>query len=336
MEPNPETIVSPQPKLHRHITRSFITAVFSLLAAFLYTAFLTTAPGGAFELKQVEVRPGMTVANIAESAKAAGVVRSSFLLYTLLTVRHDPTAIYAGVYTFTEPQSVFAVANQFGTGAIDDESVRLTIPEGMRVRDIADLVVAALPSISKDEYITLATPHEGYLYPETYFVPPTFTAADIVALQRTTYEERVAALRPRINESDFIEYEVLTLASIIEREANDEQSMRMVSGIFQNRLEIGMALQADASIEYTLDVPLNELKAGELAENLRELDSPYNTYKNAGLPPTPISNPGITAIKAVLEPLPSDYFYYLTDDEGNFYYAKTLSEHNDNISKYLR
>jgi UPF0755 protein len=110
----------------------------------------------------------------------------------------------------------------------------------------------------------------------------------------------------------------------------------MVSGIFQNRLAIGMALQADASIEYTLDVPLNELKEGELAQNLRELDSPYNTYKNAGLPPTPISNPGLTAIKAVLEPIPSEYFYYLTDAEGNFYYAKTLKEHNDNIANYLQ
>ncbi len=336
MEPTLETTDSTPHRLHSHLRRALIaTALFTLLGL-LYGAFLATAPGGTGMNTRVEVRPGMSVANIADATKEAGVVRSSFLLYTLLTVRHDPTAIYAGVYTFSEPQSVFGVAEKFGTGAIDDESVRLTIPEGMRAADIATIVSEALPNISKDEYIKFATEHEGYLYPETYFVPPSFTAADVVALQRTTYEERVAGLRPRIDESDFVEYEVLTLASIIEREANDEQSMRMVSGIFQNRLAIGMALQADASIEYTLDVPLNELGAGELAQNLRELDSPYNTYKNAGLPPTPISNPGLTAIKAVLEPIPSEYFYYLTDDEGNFYYAKTLNEHNDNISRYLQ
>lgn len=97
-----------------------------------------------------------------------------------------------------------------------------------------------------------------------------------------------------------------------------------------------MPLQADATIEYVLETPLNELAPGELAENLRALDSPYNTYLYRGLPPTPIGNPGLTAITAVLEPTPSEYFFYITGSDGNFYYAETLDAHNQNVTRYLR
>ena len=125
--------------------------------------------------------------------------------------------------------------------------------------------------------------------------------------------------------------EILILASIIEREANTEESQKMISGIFQNRLAINMPLQADASIEYVLDKPLNELTPRDL-----EIDSPYNTYLNLGLPPTPIGNPGMEAIDAVLNPTKSDYYYYITDENGDFYYAKSYAEHLRNIEQYLR
>ena len=105
----------------------------------------------------------------------------------------------------------------------------------------------------------------------------------------------------------------------------------MVSGILQNRLRIGMALQTDASIEYILHKPLKDLTAADL-----EIDSPYNTYSHNGLPPTPIGNPGLTAIKSVLEPTPSNYLYYITDTNGEFHYARTFEEHKTNISLYLR
>jgi UPF0755 protein len=107
--------------------------------------------------------------------------------------------------------------------------------------------------------------------------------------------------------------------------------MKMVSGILQNRLSIGMALQTDASIEYVLDKPLSELSAEDL-----DLDTPYNTYMYPGLVPTPIGNPGLLAIDAVLNPTPSDFFYYITGNDGNFYYAETFEEHKQNIYKYLQ
>jgi len=123
----------------------------------------------------------------------------------------------------------------------------------------------------------------------------------------------------------------LVLASIIEREADSVESKKMVAGILKNRMSINMPLQTDASMEYILDKPLSELTPEDLKK-----ESPYNTYLNFGLPPTPIGNPGLDAILAVLEPTPSDYYYYITGNDGEFYYAKTYAEHLQNIEKYLR
>ena len=124
---------------------------------------------------------------------------------------------------------------------------------------------------------------------------------------------------------------MIILASILEREANDEQSMKIVSGILQNRLKHGMALQVDASIEYVLDKSLSALTSEDL-----KIDSPYNTYLHTGLTPTPIGNPGLQAIDAVLHPAKTEYLYYITDADGHFHYAKTFEEHKRNVTKYLQ
>jgi UPF0755 protein len=153
---------------------------------------------------------------------------------------------------------------------------------------------------------------------------------------RETYTQTTQPLREQIAASSLTENEMLILASILEREANSPESMSIVSGILQNRLAIGMPLQADATIEYVLDTPLGELPPGQLAAKLRELDSPYNTYLYLGLPPTPIGNPGLTAITAVLNPRETPYFYYVTGNDGKFYYAESYNEHLRNIDRYLR
>jgi len=173
--------------------------------------------------------------------------------------------------------------------------------------------------------------YEGKLYPETYLVPKTITEFELLTLMLDTYEEKVVNLTANLEATNLTEVEVLTLASIVEREANDVISMGMVSGILQNRLNLGMPLQADASLEYVLDKPLSALTPEDL-----KLESPYNAYLNVGLPPTPIGNPGMDAIMAVLSPTPSDYLFYITGNDGNFYYAKDFDEHRLNIARYLR
>jgi len=283
-----------------------------------------------------EVTSGMTVRDIADAAQAEGLVRSGILLYSILTYSHDPTGIYAGTYVFTDPTSVVQVAQKLANKEIENDLVRITIPEGMPLIAISDIAAQTLPDFDAEVYLLETNGLEGYLFPETYFVPETFTASDLIALQQRTYEENLEPLRAAIQASVLDEYEVLILASIVEREANDEASMKMVAGILLNRLAITMPLQADASIEYIIDIPLNELPPGQLAIELRETQSPYNTYLNTGLPPTPIGNPGIMAMKAVVFPTRSENFFYITDSEGIFHYAETFAEHTRNIDKYLR
>lgn len=320
----------------KKISRRFMLTIGGIFIALCICSWLTTPPPQQTWPILLPIEPGMSVAAITDAAKAAHLVRSSFVLYTLLTLSYDPTNIYAGTYQFNESSSVFRVAKKLASGTINDDSVRVTIPEGMRIRDIAAIVHTALPAITETMYQDAAAGKEGYLYPETYLIPPQFTAADIVALQEKTFHERTDDLDTLVQSSGFSKDEVLTLASIVEREANDEASMKMVAGIFKNRLAIGMALQADATLEYELTTPLSELENHEVAESLESVDSPYNTYKYPGLPPTPIGNPGRTALDAVLMSTPSSYLYYLTDSAGIFHYAETFEEHKQNIERYLK
>lgn len=315
----------------------FTTLIVLLLltAAFIY--FLISPPSDARYPNVIEVEFGMSVRRVATLAKENNLVRSELMLYTLLTAFNDPTNIHAGRYIFDEPKSSIEVARKIANNEVDELLVTLTIPEGIPVKKIAEIAEAALADFDTEEFIALATKNEGFLFPETYFVPETFTAKDLFELQTMTFVERVAPIESQATSTSFDTARgIVILASIIEREANSEESMKMVSGIFKNRLAIGMPLQADATIEYALETPLNELAPGELAAYLKELDSPYNTYLYKGLPPTPIGNPGLVAIDAAFNPTPSDFLYYLTDENGIFYYAETLTEHNNNVANYLR
>ena len=305
--------------------------IFALIAGIFFLYYLSTSPafpeGGA----TLQIKRGMHVQQITEEAKRAGIVRSPLFLYAILTYSYDPTKIYAGTYRFEKPHSVFEVAHKLASSEVDDTHISITIPEGMTRKDIARIAVEKLPGFDTNTFLELTKNNEGYLFPETYFVPEEFAAPDLVALLAETFASELSVFAQDIQQSPFTEYEVITLASILEREANDEESMRMVSGILQNRLSIGMALQADATVGYVLDKPISELTPDDL-----KLDTPYNTYLYPGLTPTPIGNPGALAIDAVLHPTPSDYMYYITGNDGVFYYAETFEEHKRNVSNYLR
>jgi len=279
----------------------------------------------------IEIPPGSGVRTSAEILAQKHVVNSVYLLYATLLWYHDPRALKAGTYRFTEPMNVYDIANKLIAGDFTSNLIHFTHREGERATEIADNAHTQLKQFDTDTFLQLAVPEEGKLFPDTYLIPPDFSAAELVKTMTDAYEKNVAPLRPQMTERGMEEQEVLILASIIEREANSPESMQMVSGILQNRIKIGMALQTDASIEYILNKPLKDLTAEDL-----EIDSPYNTYSHRELPPTPIGNPGLTAIKAVLEPAPSEYLYYITDSDGNFHYAKSFEDHKKNVAKYLK
>ncbi len=277
------------------------------------------------------ITPGTSVREAVTQLKDGGFIRSEIALYLELVLNHKDKFIKAGTYTFNEPIEVALVAIKLTEGDTKEDLLKLTLIEGESAHDIARRAEAILPDFDSDVFLTLALPHEGSLFPETYFLPKHFTAEDLFVLLTETFDERILTIEESILAHPLTKEGVIILASILEREANTLPSMKMVSGILQNRLAIGMALQVDASMEYILDKPLSKLTPEDL-----ELDSPYNTYLYPGLPPTPIGNPGFEAISAVLDPEESEYLFYITGSDGNFYYAENFDQHRVNIARHLR
>lgn len=280
----------------------------------------------------IEITLGTSVVNIAKQLKEANVVRSEFVLYAVLVAYYEPSDIKASTYIFSTPLSVHEVARALTEGNYSYDLLRLTHKEGMSVKALASDVANNLPYINEREFITYATPYEGELFPETYFVPKDITLENLVALMREMYTSITQALYAIPTEHNLTQQEILVLASILEREANSPKTMQEVVNILLRRLEIDMPLQVDATMEYILNKPLAELTSEDL-----EIDSPYNTYKYFGLPPTPIGNPGADALRAVLNATSNTpYLFYITDEDGNFYYAKNFDEHRANIARYLK
>ncbi|MCA9353949.1 MAG: endolytic transglycosylase MltG [Candidatus Kaiserbacteria bacterium] len=279
----------------------------------------------------VTIEQGMNVNAITEMLAEKHIVQSKALLYYIILLFHDPTDIKASTYVFEHPLTTGEIALQLTQGDFDTDLVRFTHIEGERATMIAARAADVLPNFNPSNFIAEAEPLEGRLYPDTYFIPADYTDKQLLTLLLETFDEKTAPLEAQVASSSLSFDEILVLASIIEREANTPESMRLVSSVLQNRLEIDMALQTDASIEYILDKPLSELTPEDL-----EINSLYNTYLYPGLPPTPIGNPGLDAIMAVLEPAESEYFYYITDNEGVFHFSETYNQHLRNIDLYLK
>ncbi len=280
----------------------------------------------------VIVNPGDTLKIIAHTLLDAGVIRNATLFYLETILHHDPTLLKAGTHEFNGSYTPRDVATYLTSGELMvHDAIAVTLREGERSELWAHQLEEALPEFDDALFLKEAIPLEGRLFPDTYFFPSDATATSVIAILRNTFTERITPYEQKIQEHQLSMDEIIILASILEREANSEESMRMVAGILLERLRINMPLQVDASIEYVLDKPLQDLTAEDLT-----IDNPYNTYTRRGLPPTPIGNPGLTAIQAVLSPLESPYLFYITDETGTFHYAEDFAGHQRNIARYLR
>ncbi len=302
-----------------------------VLSGVFWVWWLTGPPTDFPKNAPVTIQRGLSAGAIASLLESHHVVRSELLLYLLLVWRHDPNNIQAGTYVYQEPLSVGEVARRLAEAPGAGNLLAVTLPEGFTAAEFATIASMSLPDFEIEEFKAMSTSDEGRLFPDTYYLPVDFTAAELHELLLATYDDKTAELRSSMIAHPLGEDGVLTLASLLEREANSEDSMRVVSGILQNRLTEGMRLQVDASLEYVLERPLSTLDASDL-----DIDSPYNTYRYGGLPPTPIGNPGLQAIAAVLDPVETGYFYYITDGDGDFHYARTFEEHRKNIEMFLK
>lgn len=273
---------------------------------------------------------GEGVRNIANNLKKAGLINDPIVFFLYLKQQSKDMSIQAGDYKLSPSMDLKKLVDTMSHGTLD---IWVTVPEGKRAEEIADTLKQEIPSYNESWRVQLDQ-NEGYLFPDTYLIPRDATVDQIISIMRNNFDKRVK--QAGINPQDNSLHNAVIIASIIQKEAKFVEDMPIVSSVIHNRLDAGMALQVDPSVAYALGrQPNGTFGKSELSLDDLKIDSPYNTYKYPGLPPGPISNPGIDAIKAALNPATTDYMYYISDKKGHIHAATTAAGHQANIDKYL-
>jgi UPF0755 protein len=307
-----------------------------LIASLVVTAGCGESSSGVGEALRVRVPPGAAFAQVADSLAAKDIIGSPRLFRLYARVSGQARQIKPGTYEFRPESGWRHVLDELVAGNIVTE--RLVIPEGLRLDEIAGRI-AALTEIDGDSLAaalldtTLVTEYdvpgptlEGYLYPATYSFPVDAEADDVIEHLIDTYRRVWTDERRRVADSiGMTERQVVTLASIIEKEAVLPDEMPIISAVYHNRLRIGMPLQADPTVQYALGGHRERLLYADID---RVADHPYNTYTQPGLPPGPIASPAERAIDAALSPADVDFLYFVARPDGSHVFSRTLAEHN--------
>lgn len=332
----PDTRRSPslQTTLKKIIRKSKIAVGAACVVAFALIIFMVAkslAPSDFARGTIVRIPKNMTVSEAASLLASKNIIKSQFMYKAYVRLVHSNNGIQAGSYLFDNPQSALRVAYRTAYGVDELQKVKVAIPEGSSSKNIAVIIKKAIPAFDDKAFLIEARKYEGYLFPETYFFNPDVNPDEVISEMKGQFDEKVAPLMDAIATSTHSLEKIIILASILEEEANNTEDRRMISGVLWNRTDIGMPLQVDAPFYYLFGKTSSQLTVSDLATT-----SPYNTYKNKGLPPGAISNPGLDAIKAALYPTPSKYLFYLADKKGVTHYAITHEEHVENKFKYLQ
>ncbi len=307
---------------------AFFLVVFAIL---LFIIAKSISPADFVRGTIIRVKKDMTVTETAMLLSQKHVIRSQFMYKVYVKLIHDGKGVQAGSYLFDRPQSALRVAYRTAYGVDELQKVKVVIPEGSSSKNIAIIIKKAIPAFEDKVFLTQAAKYEGYLFPETYFFNPDVEPSEVVEEMRDQFSEKVAPLMEAIGTSTHSLSDIIIMASILEEEANNTTDRRMISGVLWNRIKIDMALQVDAPFYYIFGKGSSQLTVSDLATT-----SPYNTYKNKGLPIAPISNPGLESIRAALNPTASKYLFYLADRNGITHYAVTHEQHVENKFKYLQ
>jgi UPF0755 protein len=275
------------------------------------------------------VNKGAGIREIASSLKRAGLIKDPVVFFLLVKKEGLEKKIQAGSFKLSPSQSAGQIAKNLTLGTQD---IWITIPEGKRAEEVAEILKKNLP-LYNDSWVETLKENEGYLFPDTYLFPKESTVETVVNVMRGTFDSRFAEVE---NHTNLTHDQVVILASLIEREAREDIDRPIISSVIHNRLNIGMPLQIDATVQYALGYDAGEQtwwKKNLTVTDLK-IDSPYNTYIVTGLPPGPIASPGLAVLKAAANPADTDYIFYITDKNGENHYAKTNAQHNANIKKY--
>lgn len=323
--------------------RIFLMALLCLFVlAFIHTcSFLTTSLAPPKPV-QVDILPGQGAWEISKILQRTGVISHAGTFITIAALTGKAKHMQAGAYVFEGNHVPLDIMNILFRG--NTQRYRITIPEGYTIFQIGE-VVSKAGLLSKDHFVTStqskqtrdffavsAPSMEGFLFPDTYYLAPHMTPLEIMAKMferfRSVYTPEMEQRSKALGMSKL---DVITLASLIEKEAIDPSEKPLISSVFHNRMIKGMRLQSDPSAVYGIDGFTGKIGPDDL---LRE--SPYNTYRHGGLPPGPICNPSLDSIKAALWPAKTDYLYFVSKGDGKHAFSHTLQEHNRAISKITK
>ena len=308
----------------------FLVFLLFFLLTFLRLIFL---PPDNFPYNHhVHIDKGKNLSEIANQLKDEKIIRSSTFFIILAKIDGKEEKIRPGDYFFKEPIDALKIINRLTDSDFLSKSVKITIPEGMTAVSIAE-IFKDFDNFDTDRFINLIEDQklEGYLFPDTYFFLDSVTEKDVIENMKGNFDKKLSDFFEEVGKSGRSLSDIINMASIIEKEISNSDDRKTVSGILWKRLDKGMLLQVDAVFYY-----IDGKKDSKVNFDDLKIDSPYNTYLYKGLPPTPICNPGLDAIRAALEPEDSPYWYYLSGKDGKIYFAKTFEEHKINRAKYLK
>ena len=318
-----------------------------ILTSFLAYSLFTINVKNLKEDTVVTIKEGSGTKQISNTLKNKGLIKSSIAFTNYIKRKDETKNLKPGIYKFSAGKVTFDDILAKLIKGEQEESVTVTIPEGYTVQQIAKLLeekglttkenfleCAKIFEIPYDYIEKIDNDYrqlEGFLFPDTYNIPISWKEKEIITLLLKQFDKNWSEeFRNRAKELGFSTREIITIASLIEREAKVEKERPTISSVIHNRLKKGMLLQIDATVQYLLPEQKSRLFYKDL-----EVDSPYNTYKYAGLPPTPIAAPGLSCIKAALYPEETDYYYYRTkaSNNGEHNFSKTFEEHKNNANK---
>ncbi|MBB5225566.1 endolytic transglycosylase MltG [Treponema ruminis] len=333
-------------KFFSFVISCFACVILAFLACSLAFRLSLTAPDSKANAKEVrvEIPSGASISRISEILVDNGLIRSDRAFYLaarfpFLSFRKTVPVMKSGYYNLDSSMGALLIMTVLESGVQD--YTRVIVPEGLTLRKIASILenngicsadafveAACDPDLLKKYFIPAET-FEGFLFPDTYFFAPDMKARDVLEIMVQAFFNKVSEIPCYSEKSPSAFYETLVLASIVEREYRIASEAPLIASVFKNRIDAGVGLYSCATIEYIITEIQGKPHPDVITYDDLKIDSPYNTYKWAALPPTPISNPGLIALRAAAEPAKTDYFYFtLTDSSaGKHTFSKSFNAH---------
>ncbi len=312
------------------------------IAAWIVAGRLEPVAPGSSEEVAFRVERGQGLRRVASGLAERELIRDADAFVLLARLRDMDAALKAGEYDLSPGASSGEILDRLVSGRV--RTYRTVLPEGIRATEIAARLDEAglaereefLRVIADEEFArSLGVPApslEGYLYPETYELPSDLSAEDLARTFVAQFNAAWREIEPEADDLELTKHEIVTLASIVEKETAAPEERPLIAAVFLNRMRRGMRLETDPTVIYGIE----DFDGNLRKRHLRDKSNPYNTYQIAGLPPGPIASPGVEALRAVVQPAETDYLYFVSKNDGTHHFSKTYREHVNAVNRYQR